>query len=276
MRRAEAAELRLRGKSQLEIATQLGVSQKTISLDLAKIDEDAIERAAGSADLHRAREIAKLDFVERLAFESYWISRQDSVTKKTVVERAPQWSKKKGEEESQSETVPNKTGKTTTKPTKGKMPNAKLPVTKVGDGPLTKEDEMRIIRIVEDEVRKGQAGDAAFLGIMTTCMRDRCKLLGIAKDATEHNTNIVNNQTVQINWNDLFKRPDEVIHDPIDAKLKQIEQDMVNSSLGQTSNKEEVLHGHGDEGRSGRRDLRDETIQEASEPQEEEESEGRG
>lgn len=70
-RRAKVAELYLRQHTQQEIAKILGVDQSSISLDLKAIQEQW--RSAAIIDLNeaKAKELERIDQVERAAWDSY-------------------------------------------------------------------------------------------------------------------------------------------------------------------------------------------------------------
>ena len=78
------AEMRLEGKSQHEMAQALGLSQSQISQDLKKLDE-RYEKSMGYTYRHKAREVAKLDRLERLFNEAWKRSLEDKEMK--VAER---------------------------------------------------------------------------------------------------------------------------------------------------------------------------------------------
>ena len=74
------AEMRLEVKSQNEMAQALGISQSQVSQDLKKLDQRWL-KAMGTTDLHKAREVARLDRLERLHNEGWKRSTEDKETK---------------------------------------------------------------------------------------------------------------------------------------------------------------------------------------------------
>jgi predicted transcriptional regulator len=74
------SEMRLEGKSQNEMAQALGLSQSQVSQDLKKLDA-RWEAAIGNTHLHKAREAAKLDRLERKFNEAWKRSLEDKETK---------------------------------------------------------------------------------------------------------------------------------------------------------------------------------------------------
>ena len=74
-RRALVSELYLKGKTQAEIAEQLGVDQSTISRDLTALQKQWKDSAIRNLDEAKARELAKIDALER----TYWDAWERSV-----------------------------------------------------------------------------------------------------------------------------------------------------------------------------------------------------
>lgn len=67
-RRAQVSELYLKGQTQAQIATQFGVSQVTISRDLAYIQNEWVKQSMALVTAQKAKELAKIDHLER----TYW------------------------------------------------------------------------------------------------------------------------------------------------------------------------------------------------------------
>jgi hypothetical protein len=65
----------LQGKLQAEIAEELGLSQSTISNDLASLHQEWIKTAVSNFDEVKARELARIDQLER----EYWQAWQRSL-----------------------------------------------------------------------------------------------------------------------------------------------------------------------------------------------------
>lgn len=82
------AELYLQGYSQKEIADQLGVSQPTIGKNIQRIREDWLESSRINFDERAAIELAKLDRLERKAWEGYERSCKDEVTNLDRIEES--------------------------------------------------------------------------------------------------------------------------------------------------------------------------------------------
>lgn len=74
--RAAIAELYLSGATQMQIADELGVSQATISRDIKAIHEAWRESALVDFDDAKARELARIDKLEREAWDAWEDSKQ--------------------------------------------------------------------------------------------------------------------------------------------------------------------------------------------------------
>lgn len=70
-RRRRIAELYCKGKTQHEIAQELGISQGSVSLDLGKIRAQWREATLEDFTDRLSRELARLDAVERAAWEAF-------------------------------------------------------------------------------------------------------------------------------------------------------------------------------------------------------------
>jgi len=85
-RRPEVARLYLEGAFQTDIAEQLGVTQATISRDLARIRKEWISSATVNYNEAVAKELARIDNVEREAWEAWRRSQQDAVQVRSGVQ----------------------------------------------------------------------------------------------------------------------------------------------------------------------------------------------
>lgn len=92
-RRYEAARLYLQGLTYLEIGLKLGVNASTICRDLQAVRKEWLESSIRDFDELKAKELAKLDEIERQAWEGWWRSRQDRETR--IVEDSPAGRKSK-------------------------------------------------------------------------------------------------------------------------------------------------------------------------------------
>jgi hypothetical protein len=81
-RRAEVAEMYLRGQTQMKIADHFGVDQKTISTDIAVINKRWQEAAVDDRQRWIAQQLARIDFIEREAI-SAWERSIGTMTKTT-------------------------------------------------------------------------------------------------------------------------------------------------------------------------------------------------
>lgn len=85
-RRMQVAELALKGCRQIEIAERLGVAQATVSSDLKQLRLQWQAAAAANTARSIARQLDKLDLIEREAWDAWERSKQPSHV--TVVERS--------------------------------------------------------------------------------------------------------------------------------------------------------------------------------------------
>jgi len=80
-RRKRVSEMYLRGMYQVDIATEVGVTQQQISLDLVAIRKEWQEKRLNSFEEKISEELEKIDTLEREA----WIAWKASIGKKQVV-----------------------------------------------------------------------------------------------------------------------------------------------------------------------------------------------
>lgn len=143
--RAEIAQRYLRRQTQHQIAEALGISRHMVQDDLEAIQERWRKDTTRGLDQDKARELARIDELERTYWQAWERSQQEkeSFTQETesptaeqiaLMECAPDYDK--------------------TKP---------------------------VPRVVTKEVsrREGQSGNPAFLAGVMTCIDRRCKLLGL-------------------------------------------------------------------------------------------------
>jgi DNA-binding Lrp family transcriptional regulator len=80
LRRLQVARLLARGKSQQEIAAELGVHYSTVSRDVEKIRQRRIAQAVEISQAAAMDAIANYREMQRAAWEGYMLSLQDEVT----------------------------------------------------------------------------------------------------------------------------------------------------------------------------------------------------
>ena len=138
-RREKVAALYLLGKYQSEIAADVGVTQQQISYDLRAIRDAWLKSSIRDFDAAKAEELARVDAVERAAWDG-WAKSQEE---KQVAIR----------EESDDPIVYTDA--------KG-VPHVQ-----------SKARKRMTIR------REGQAGSPAFLQVVLSCIDKRCQILGL-------------------------------------------------------------------------------------------------
>lgn len=139
-RRQRVASLYISGKSQMEIARIVNVTQGTISNDLAAVRKEWLASAVRDFDARISEELAKLEAIERAAWEAWLRSCEDTEIR-----------------HERSEQV-----RRTTKGANGKKGPAK----------------MVPVRQIADTTRRKQVGDPRFLEQVERCVLARLRLLG--------------------------------------------------------------------------------------------------
>lgn len=79
-RRKAVATLYLRGMTQWEIARQFGVNQSTVSRDLEVLQAEWMKSAVTDLGEQKAKELARIDGLERVAWEAWERSCKDEET----------------------------------------------------------------------------------------------------------------------------------------------------------------------------------------------------
>src|SRR5262245_53003661 len=138
-RRQRIAERYLRGEYQTTIAADLGINQAQVSRDLKAIRALWLASAVRDFDAAKAQELAKLDEVERAAWDSF----QKSTEEKHVSVQ---------EQHDDPLTYTDKDGKP-------RIANR-----------TRKHVSLR---------KEGQSGNPAFLTVILTCIERRCAILGL-------------------------------------------------------------------------------------------------
>src|SRR5262249_53610232 len=88
-RRKKVAARYVRGQPQWEIARAFEVDQATISRDLAAIQKEWLEQSLFDAGVWIARELAKLDEIERCAWSAWERSLLDAEVREAATIRTP-------------------------------------------------------------------------------------------------------------------------------------------------------------------------------------------
>jgi len=83
--RRRIADLYLRGRLQAEIADELKIDQSTVSRDLKALYEEWRQSALIDFNEAKARELAKIDHLERTYYEAWERSREDAEVEATKV-----------------------------------------------------------------------------------------------------------------------------------------------------------------------------------------------
>lgn len=140
-RRKQVADLYMQGHAAYQIAEKLDTCTATIRKDLRAIQKEWLALAVVDFDAARAKELAKIDHLEEVAWQAWEASCRDQVTRQRRQEKVRM-----------SQPGP-----------KGKPMPAKLV-------PLKQTEEVS---------RKSKSGDPRFLDKLTWCIETRLKLLGL-------------------------------------------------------------------------------------------------
>lgn len=196
-RQQRVAELYCAQKSQWEIAEELGVSQPTVSNDLAAIRAKWLANSVMNMSERLAKEIAALDNLERIAMQA-WLRSCEDAEEVTTMKSPPRLN------------IKLKNGDELKKKTSDK-PKVTSEITKI----------------------KGQSGNPAFLAEARQCVEKRCKLLGLLD---ERSINVNNNTAMTADFTQLFARKDDpqlaekrapiiaASDDPLEKELKHLEE----------------------------------------------------
>ena len=147
-RRRQVSDLYLKGATQWEIAGRLQCSQGTVCNDLAAIREQWLQSSLVDFSQKKAEELARLDAVERAAWQGWERSFEDARTSYQRTEEALQ---------------------SPPKATKGRSE--------------AEEEQARlvVVRRIVAETRKGQAGDPRFLERVGWCIECRLRSSGLSR-----------------------------------------------------------------------------------------------
>lgn len=195
-RQQRVAEMYCAQWTQFEIAQELGVSQPTVSNDIAAIREKWLANSMMNMNERVAAEVAKLDNLERIALKGWERSCEDA--EEITVMKSP--------------------------------PRLKIEL-KNGDKLEKKQDKKP--KVTSEIVKtKGQSGNPAFLAEARACAQQRCKLLGLLDERAVN----INQNTTAVDLNQLLgRRSDPNIQelrkpvieyedDPLEEELKVLEE----------------------------------------------------
>jgi hypothetical protein len=240
-RRTKVAKLYLLGKTQYEIAREVGCSQGTVGNDLSALREEWLASALLDFGEAKARELARIDNLESEAWAAWYRSAEDSRTYRRRVEEAAEWDEDGDEGAGEGASVGEdeapgafdddqgaedgasskaaRPGRTPARPPRPPRPVPK-PL-RAQKGPVP--PKMRPVRASTETTLKSGAGDPRFLERVAWCIDTRLKLMGAYKSGTT-----VNNLIVR--WDELYGREgDEAASglpaDPIERRIAAAERE---------------------------------------------------
>lgn len=197
-RQVEVARMYAMGFSQAEISVDIGLSTGQVCKDLAAIKARWVEMANVSMMEHRARQLDKIDWIERECQEQWEVSKQKAVATKVTTERVLQ------EVEVNGSIRGGKGSKGKKSRSNGEM--------KVG----VKAPNMKLIPVrkyVERSV-KGQTGNVAFIQQIAWCIEMRLKIFGVLEEK-KGDVNILN-----LNWEQLESKVRQQAPDVVEERLR--------------------------------------------------------
>lgn len=167
-RRVKIARLYLEGKNQYQIANMLipQLTQARVSQELKAIRGEWLASTIKDFDAAKAKELAKVDRLEEVAWERFWLSCQDGVirtkkTEKVLRKKMPQPPKMNG---------------------KGKAFPKVEEIEEI-------EEELKTVKVNMNLVKRGQVGDPRWLDQVKWCVEFRCNLFGFIKPPEVKQTN---------------------------------------------------------------------------------------
>lgn len=196
------AQWYVEGKTQYQIAELLvkhevmpSCTQKTVSVKIEKLRERWVTSSLSNYDQAKAEELAKINNIERVAWEQFWKSCEVGYSVSVKVEKQLKYPLLRDDDQKQ-----------------------------LRGRPMVKADpepKMTTTRVVKERARRGELGDVRFLEIVRWCVEMRCKIFGLTRDVS------VTNNTLNVkagggpSWDDLFAIPDRP--DDLSARLAEVE-----------------------------------------------------
>jgi predicted transcriptional regulator len=187
-RRTVVAEMYMKGMRIYQIAQEVGVSEGIISKDLQEVRQQWLSQCKDSFDQRKAEELAKLEELERVAWQAWERSCRPAATTVKKVERVRRGGNRPGG--------------------RGGDDNGRRPP----------PEPVRMVPIRESEETKikEQAGDPRFLEQVERCIEKRLRIMGLLKGETTNNTLV-------INWGDLVgKPPESEVRDAVEARIMEV------------------------------------------------------
>jgi len=199
LRRHEVGRLYVRGFTQAEIASQMGVTQPVIHHELKALGLEWVKSAAMDFQARQAEELARLDMVEAEAWKEWERSKARSACT-TTNEFRSKGKKDRGEDGGR----------------KGK-PNPKA------EDP----DELVLRNVATATTVKDQLGDPRYLAQVTECVRLRMKLLGFLDEKVVQVLLQSKQGLLQprFDWSALYGPPESKPSDALEEKISRAGQD---------------------------------------------------
>lgn len=152
-RRAEVAELYLKGQTQLQIGEALKISTATVASDLQTIMKEWIKESTIKFEERKAKELAKIDHIEAMAWRGWELSIERQEVHRSLKEQVRQQVRDSENKVTGHRMVP--------------------------------------VRVTEEVTIKGQSGDPRFLEQAARCVEMRLRILGLWKADTIHQNQMI-------------------------------------------------------------------------------------
>lgn len=206
-RRRIISTMYLRGIAVHEIAERMGHSEVTVRNDLTKLRKKWEESSVESFDAQRAKELARIDQLERECWERYLISCEDTVTTKI-----------KQDKERKVVTRDKDGNEVDEYSWDGGQINTEEgePAYSPEDRGFTRSVEIIPTKTSEETIRKTNgSGDQRILERIQWCIETRLRLIGAFKDETQQAP------TVTIQWNQMIGRDPGRVN-PVENRIEEM------------------------------------------------------
>lgn len=197
------AQWYVEGKTQYQIAELLvhhkvmpSCSQKTVCLKIEKLRERWVTSALNNYDQAKAEELAKINNMERVAWEQFWKSCEVGYSVTRKVEKQLRYPLLRDDDQKQL---------------RGR------PMVKADP----EEPKLKTTKVVTERARRGELGDVRFLEIVRWCVEMRCKIFGLTRPDVNVTNNTLNVKGGGPSWDDLFAIPEA--KDEVSARLAEVE-----------------------------------------------------
>lgn len=201
-RRRRVSQLYLRGVSQADMAKMEGVTPTTIHKDIEFVRAQVLAACEERVKMKMEIELAKIDHVEKTAWERFEESCKNSETiHTTTVRRLPR--KQQQEQSADSRFAGMPVGLVNNGMESHAIKRGHEKKLKRERPQQQQVDPLELVEVSEDVTVKGQVGDPRWIDQVRWCIETRCKILGIIKPDKHVNTTQNN---FLVDWDKLYER----------------------------------------------------------------------